>query len=332
MTSKDHIQMSSTMTEVARRAGVSITTVSQVYSGKRPVSDATRQRVLESAWALGYQPHQGKPTVGLLVRPDEALTAFQFGTTSFAEITGSVTLACLNRGFKVFTCQEVDELAQHGPRVDGCIVLHPNFRDEALEELERRGTPTVAFDPDPGSRTFRWWAGFDYPKSFASLVEHLFDAGTRRLAALVGQTDNNYRRSLLWAYTSTVTRRGVRPLLRMIDNRKGQVAAEEACKELLLQSDGPDAVVTSSSVFALGALNAATELGLTVPKDFMVATVLDGPLAEYATPPITGLRMDTTATAAQIVKLLEMRISGDRLPSDPQAFPLNLQVRESSSR
>lgn len=319
-----------TFTEIARLAGVSVTTVSQVYSGKRPVSDETRRKVLKVASGLGYQSGRGRPTVGILLRPREALSGFSFGTTSFANITGAVTLACLNRGFNIFHSQGDDELTENAARLDGCIVLHPNFKDTVLEELNRRGVPTVSFDPDPGRNKFRWWVGTDYPQSFVNILEHMMDNGARRLAVLVGQTDNAYRRSILWAYSGVVTRRGGRPLIRLADNDRGLSAAKDACKELLQNSDRPDGLLTSSSVFAAGALEAAQKLSLRVPEDLMIATVMDGPLAEFARVPVTALRIDTTAVAQQVVELLELRILDKNLPTTMATQVMELLPREST--
>lgn len=321
-----------TLTEIASVAGVSVTTVSQVYSGKRPVSAETRRKVLQAASSLGYQSARGKPTIGILVRPREALSGFSFGTTSFANITGAVTLACLNRGFNIFLAEGGDDLTHHVPRLDGCIVLHPNFKDTLLEDLNRKGTPTVSFDPDPGSERFRWWVGIDYAQSFINLLEHMMDSGAQRPAALVGQTDNAYRRSILWTYSGMVTRRGGRPLIRLADNDRGRPAAEASCMELLQKPDRPDAILTSSSVFAVGALESALRLGLRVPEDLMIATAIDGPLAEFARIPVTALRIDITTVAQQVVGLLELRLGNKNPPTTKAPQVMELIARESTRR
>ncbi|QVQ52267.1 LacI family DNA-binding transcriptional regulator [Spiractinospora alimapuensis] len=321
-----------TLSDVARRAGVSIATASQVYAGKRPVSKETRRRVLEAASAIGFKATRGEPTIGVLIRPPEALSGFAFGTATFANLAGAVAVAGLNRGFAVFTSQGAEDAIAHVPRLDGCVVLSPGYRDATLDALLRKGIPTVAFDPDPAVSAFQWWVGLDYRRSITGLLTHLFDRGARRPAVLVGQTDNAYRRSILWVYSNTLTTRGMAPTIRIADNNEGQLSATDVTTRLLQGRNPPDSVITSSSVFAEGALNAALRLGVDVPGRFMVATVLDGPVAELARPSITALHLDMTTTANRLLDLLTARLRTDQPAQAPVTLPLDLVVRESTRR
>lgn len=321
-----------TLSEVARRAGVSIATASQVYTGNRPVSKETRRKVLEAAAALGFTANRGEPTIGVLIRPSEALSGFAFGTATFSNLAGAVAVACLNRGFAVFTSQRAEDAIAHVPRLDGCVVLYPDFGDEALQELIRKDIPTVAFDPDPAVRSFQWWVGVDYRHSITALLTHLFDQRARRTAVLVGQTDNAYRRSILWLYSNAMTARGMAPTIRVADNHEGQLSATEVSTRLLQGKDPPDAVITSSSVFAEGALDAALRLGVDVPGEFMIATVTDGPVAELSRPSITALRLDTTMAANRLLDLLSRRLNNGRAAGVPGTMTLDLTVRESTHR
>lgn len=327
-----HRDSKATLSEVARRAGVSIATASQVYTGKRPVSKETRKRVLEAAEAVGFKARQGEPTVGIFIRPSEALSGFAFGTATFSNLAGAVAVACLNRGFAVFTSQGAEDATAHVPRLDACIVLYPDYRDETLHALIRKDIPTVSFDPDPAAKRFRWWVGVDYRHSINELFTHLFAQGAQRVAVMVGQTDNAYRRSILWSYSNTVTGRGMAPTVRIADNEEGQLAATEVVSRLLRGKAPPDTLITSSSVFAEGALEAALRLGVDVPGELMVATVTDGPIAELSRPSITGLRLDINAAAGRLLDLLSARLNDDREPQAPAAVTLDLIVRESTRR
>ncbi|MCA1184939.1 MULTISPECIES: LacI family DNA-binding transcriptional regulator [unclassified Saccharopolyspora] len=321
-----------TLSEVARRAGVSVSTASQVYTGRRPVAKATRRKVLEAAAELGFRPGHGVPAVGIVIRPSEAVTGFAFGTATFSNLAGAVAVSCLNRGWSVFTARGAADVLGQVPRLDGCVVLYPDARDEALRALTRRGVPTVSLDPDPGAGTFRWWLGADYRLAVGRLLEHLVAGGARSTAVLVGQTDNAYRRSLLWTYSAAVTRRGQAPVQRVADNSEGPLSATAITADLLARPDPPDAIVTSSSVFAAGALAAAQDLGVDVPGRLMIATATDGPVAELSTPSITGLRIDVTAAANRLVDLLAERMTTDADLPSPDRLPLDLIVRDSTRR
>nr|WP_281260690.1 substrate-binding domain-containing protein [Murinocardiopsis flavida] len=154
----------------------------------------------------------------------------------------------------------------------------------------------------------------------------------RRIAVLVGQTDNAYRRSILWLYSNAMTARGMAPTIRIADNNEGQLSATEVSTRLLQGKDPPDALITSSSVFAEGALDAARWLGVDVPGGFMIATVSDGPIAEQARPSITALRLDTSAAARRLLDLLARRLHNGGAAAAPATMTLDLTVRESTLR
>ena len=316
--------------DVALRAGVSATTASQVFSGKRPVSVDARRRVLEAASELGYRPKGRTGTIGILVRPTEAITSFTAGTTSFSTITGAVTLGLLNAGYTVFVASSLSELTALAARLDGAVVLHPNYEDETLRELESRRIPVVAFDRDPSSSTFEWWVGVNYFASFIKLIQHLQATGADMMGLIVGETDNMYRRSILQAYSTLAVSSGNRQLIRVAANDDGAEGSRVVATRLFEAHPRCNAVLTSSSVFAAGALDAALGMGLAVPGDVRVACVLDGAVAETATVPITSLRIDTTAIASRVVGVLEDRLRDNEPPTAHQTIPLDLVVRRST--
>ncbi|MFG2156633.1 LacI family DNA-binding transcriptional regulator [Streptomyces olivaceus] len=306
--------------DVARRAGVSITTASHSFSNRRPVSPDTKRRVWAAALELGFTRPTAKGSIAVLMRPPEAMSAWSFGTTSFADLAGAISTAALSRGHPVVMARDLEEVRGAVPRLDGCILLWPNRHDDTLRQVVASGTPVVSFDPDPGVSGFRSWVGADYEVSIRELLAHLTRDGRERVAAVVGQTDNAYRRAITACYLEVLSHLGQGPLLRVVDNDTGQRGAERQVAELLRTARPPHAVITSSSVFARGALNAALAAGLSVPGDMAVATVTDGPLAEFAPVPITGLRIDTHTSAARLMNLLEARI-GRRAP-EPEASAL----------
>lgn len=316
--------------EVAALAGVSAATASQVFSGNRPVSARTRQRVLAAASELGYKSKEPSRMIGVLVRPPEAITSFATGTTSFSTITGAVTLSLLHSGYTALVCSSIDELLTNAAILDGAVVLHPNFEDESISELEARNIPVVAFDRDPAKTNYPWWVGVNYYASFIRLIQHIHEAGSRRLALLIGETDNIYRRSILQAYSTLSESSGQRQLIRIVPNDGGATAAQGAAEQLLNSPVGCDAFLTSSSVFAAGALDACLERKLDVPGDIKIASVLDGILAEKAPCPITSMRLDTTLIASQVVDLLRNRLTNVSPPESHQTVVLDLVPRKST--
>jgi DNA-binding LacI/PurR family transcriptional regulator len=301
------------LTDVARAAGVSLTTASHSFSDHRPVAAATRERVFRAAAKLGFQPSGGTALVAILMRPPEVLPGFAFGTSSFAVLAGSIAVACLRRGISTVTSTTVDELLGTVRRPDGCIVVTPNYGDEVLAQLLQMDVPTVSFDPDPGRKSFQWCLAVNYQESAAELIEHMQSRGSRRICAVVGQTNNAYRRAITAAYRDKIRHQADGPIVRVVDNALGQQGALACMRTLLESAHPPDGVITSSSVFACGALSAALAAGLTVPDDFRIGTCTDGPAAEFAPVPISALRIDANTTADRLVGLLLARMEGEKL-------------------
>ncbi|MBK1783917.1 LacI family DNA-binding transcriptional regulator [Prauserella cavernicola] len=330
MDARDSARGAARLADVARRAGVSITTASHSFTGSRPVSATTKERVWQAALEVGFRHSQARRTVAVILRPPEAVPASRFGTTSFSQLIGGASMAAMTRGYSVVNARDVAEIAGSVPRLDGCLLLNPNRRDESLRWLRAESVPVVSYDQDPGDPGFRWWVGADYDRAVADLLLHMIGRSATRIALVAGQTDNMYRRAILATYDSVIRTAGLSSLVRIADNERGQSAAFETVSGLL---DGPhpvEAVVTTSSVFAVGALTAARAAGRAVPDELMIATTTDGPLAELENPSITGLGIDALRTAEVMMDLLERQVAGQQPPETNPLVALNLIHRRST--
>lgn len=317
--------------DVAFAAGVSLTTASHSFSGKRYVAPETKRRVWQAATDLGYLTSAAPKNVVVLLRPPESLRSSGFGTTSFPNLAGAMAVAAMTKGFNVTTARDIDDVAGGIPRLDGCILISPNRNDEVLKKIMASGLPVVSYDPDPGNREFRWWAGAAYEQSTIQLLKHLYDSGARRIGLLVGGTDNMYRRAVVSAYMHFNRVNTSDPLIRVADTERGRPAASEIATKLLRISNPPDAIVATSSIFAAGVLDAAQGASIPIPEGLMIATMTDGPLAEFASVPITGLRIDAHKSAEAILDLLEGRMAGEAAPNDNQRIDLQV-IRRLSTR
>lgn len=317
--------------DVAAAAGVSLTTASHSFSGRRYVAPETKQRIWRAAADLGYLANAPSKTVAILLRPPESLRSSRFGTTSFPNLAGALAVAAMAKGFNVITARDIDDVAGGVPRLDGCILVAPNHNDEVLKKIIASGLPVVSYDPDPGNREFRWWVGAAYEQSTIRLLEHLYDSGARRIALLLGGTDNMYRRAVVSAYMHFMRTSSGDPVLRVADTERGRLSALETTAKLLRISNPPDAIVATSSIFAAGVLDAAENGSVSVPERLMIATMTDGPLAEFASVPITGLRIDAHKSAETILELLERRMKGTEEPNANSRIDLQIIRRLSTS-
>ncbi|WP_086810334.1 LacI family DNA-binding transcriptional regulator, partial [Streptomyces reticuliscabiei] len=176
--------------EIAKRAGVSRSTVSYALSGKRPVSEDTRQKIQRVIDELGYQPNasaralaNGRTnTIGLVFPP-----AGNHYTGMQLDFIGSVVEAAAAYDYDVLLSPsgvDSDRSFQRllgERRVDGAILMEIRLQDDRIDHLTAVDFPSVAI-----GRTARpegsWWVGLDHTALAAACVHHLADLGHRRIA------------------------------------------------------------------------------------------------------------------------------------------------------
>jgi DNA-binding LacI/PurR family transcriptional regulator len=285
--------------EIARRAGVSRSTVSYALSGKRHVAEPTRRRIQAVIDELDYRPNaaaralkEGRTrTLGLVIPPASLrLTDMQLGfVASVVEAAARVDLDVLlspsggdhDRSF---------ERIVSGRRVDGVILMEIRLEDERVTRLRTTGMPfvTIGHTAHPDGT---WWVDLDYATLIARCVHHLADLGHRhiglinRSAELVASGYGPAQRALS-GFTAAFTERGLTGIdLCCADD----AAAGEACVDELRQQH-PDvtAVAIVNEAALPGIQRALDRARLTVPRDLSITGVVARHWAESFRPALTA--------------------------------------------
>ncbi|RWZ67902.1 LacI family transcriptional regulator [Labedella populi] len=189
-----------TIHDVARAAGVSISTVSYALSGKRSIADSTRRRVADAAVSLGYQPHAGARMLAGTRTQIFALTApLRHDTYAPAHMAFvlAVATAARRHDYDILLLTE-DEATKGLSRVassrlvDGVIVLDVSVRDERIALVQNLGVPTVVIGipDDPAGLAC---VDLDFEAATRLAIDGLADRGHRRMA-LLGHPDEIYER------------------------------------------------------------------------------------------------------------------------------------------
>lgn len=332
-----------TVVDVARLAGVSRQTVSNVLNAPERVREATRERVEEAIAQLDYRPHR-------LARNFKAGTTGMLGYRVPAggesinpvldRFLHALTDAARDAGYHVllFTPGEgqgerdiLDELIATRT-VDGFVVSETNYGDERIRYLAGAGVPFVAFgrtDLDVDST----WVDVDGAAGTAAAVAHLVERGHRRIAylgwpegsATGDQRSLGYRRGLEAAGID------VDPALDRRDE-DGVDAGGRALAAWLELPAPPTAVVAASDLLALGVLKAARAADLRVGPDLAVTGFDDTPVARFMSPSLTSVRQPLEAVAATVVRLLVDRIAGRAAHRTNLAIAPELIIRNSTER
>lgn len=314
------------ITDVARHAGVSPSTVSYALSGKRPISEETRRRVEESIRELGYRPHAGaralassRSNVLALVAPLRAgihvPVVMQFAVSV-------VTTARLHDHDVLLLTQEEGE---EGLRrvadtalVDALIVMDVQLHDPRLPLLRSLDRPSVliGFPAEPSGLTC---IDLDFRAAGEACVEHLARLG-HRTVALVGSPPEVYVRRTAFAqrvvqgFTGAADRAGMASSVHPCE--ASPAAARRAAERLLREQPALTGVVVHNEAVLEPLIDAFEQFGLRVPGDLSVTAICPDELAASLRVPVTSVALPSAEVGERAVGLL-MRKLGATPGSEP---------------
>ncbi|MER7011626.1 LacI family DNA-binding transcriptional regulator [Saccharopolyspora sp. NPDC000359] len=329
-----------TIRDVAEQAKVSISTVSHAFSGSRPISQATKDRVFRAAAELGYDANPSARSlrtgrsgiVGLVLRPRFALSGTPDRAETFNRLVGSVATEMLRRKVGLIHVPDLHDPSVSSVPMDGCIVAHPYGADEALAELRHRGLPVVTIEEDPDQPEFTWAVRLDYTTVVTALLDHLRDQGASSTALLTGTEGNAWNRRSQQTYLAWCERHGHAARTELLSEGLGIDDAAAVIRPLLASSERPDAVVVATSDFAALTAEIAADQGLRVPGDLMIAALTDTEHSRSAIPPITAMDLNHELLAEEAVELMLARLAGAQTPAEPVVIAPTLRVRASTQR
>jgi LacI family transcriptional regulator len=290
-----------TMTDVARLAGVSQSSVSLVLNqmmGAR-ISDATRERVLSAAHELGYELPGGRPLARTaLERNVIAYLVDEISTSPHPVVSldgardagweaGFLVAAHVTRSNPELEAATID-IIKRDPAVIG-IVYSTIFTRQVAPPPSLDGIPTVLLNCYTSDRRFHSIIPGEVAGAFTA-TQHLIAQGHRRIGFINGES---------WMDAAADRLKGFRQALATADiafdpslYRNGDwlpLKGYQLARELLGLSKPPTAIFCANDLMALGALEAAGELGLKVPDDVSIMGYDDQELARYTHPPLSTL-------------------------------------------
>jgi DNA-binding LacI/PurR family transcriptional regulator len=335
--------------DVAERAGVSVGSASQAFGRPELVSEEVRKRVLAAAEALGYpgpdpvarRLRTGRAgALGLIFSErlgyqftDPTAPAFLRGVALGMQEAPNGLLLIPDSRYRAEAARTVREAA-----VDGFIIYSAPQNDPRVEAALARRLPVVTVDQPRGAATP--FIGIDDRAAARSAAEHVRELGHRRVAVLSFVTAldpggaleldlsverlEGYREGLGDAWGPALVRT-CRP--------NAPEPAREATLELLRGLDPPTAILAMSDSLAIGALEAAAELGVSLPAELSIVGFDDSPAALHTSPPLTTVAQpheEKGRLAAQWLLEAVEREEGPPSLSRRTILPTQLIVRESS--
>lgn len=304
-----------TITDVARAAGVSISTASRALNGQDRVGEQTRLLIRRIADELQYQPNvrarrlrSGRSHGIALVNALPEPVVSEISELGFMlELAMPIAKECLHRGYTLMLVPPVSDPAQlDALDVDGAVVLDAGGDDPITERLRARGIKVVTLGRAAHADGYldRGNAGSDV------MLSHLAERGARHVGVLLSMEEYSVTSTVL-GYIADGSSAPVRCTVIRARAEDGESAGYRATLELLSADPSIDAVYAPLDAFAAGAVRAAHDLGRAVPGDVMVATNYDGRRATASEPPITALDLDFPELGKEIASLMFDALESD---------------------
>jgi LacI family transcriptional regulator len=330
--------MSVLMRDVARKAGVSITTVSHVLNDTRPVAAKTRARVLRAAAELNYYKNT---SARLLVRGRSDLLGLIISDIEnpfYPELIKSFEQACAAQKMEVLlsATNYDDSQAENAlrrmleSRVQAVAVMTSQFRPELEAQLTERGIPRVLLGSPPAS-AYHSNIAIDYRKGLAEAIRHLHNLGHQRIAIATGPQDQVSARDFLQAAIVELRKLGL-AAYRIIEGDHRPESGARAIVELLEQNrDRPSALICGNDRMAIGALSAANDLGFHVPEDISIVGADDVWVSRYSNPPLTTIRIPRDRLGRLAFEVLAKMLRSKKKSGAEHVLETELVVRRSTA-
>lgn len=331
-----------TQQDIARIANVSQATVSRVLGGDERVESEIRDRVVRVMQEHNYRPdvrarslrNQRTHLIGLVMRREpKDLQGDPFFSLFVSEILGVLASTpyhlCVDLAASATHQDHVYDEMLRTRRVDGLILVESEPRDERVMRLQSDDFPFVLIGNPNDVDLY----SIDNDNVFAGRLatKHLLEQGYRRIAFLAGPEHLTVSRDRLTGYRQVVCEAGSEPTVAYSEFGFG--AARDSALALLSRNDRPDALVVLDDYMAMGAIQAARELRLSIPEQLGLASFNDTALCRLVAGGLTSVSLNIPELVRRACSMLLDIVEGKEKGGPRRTIiPCEIKVRGSSGR
>ncbi len=306
--------MTITITDVARRAGVSMKTVSRVMNNENSVSEKTRQKVKDAARELNYTPNLAARG---LASSKSYLIAMLYDIPSpgyTIDIQKGATRACREHGYHLIVepldvsqpdfMDHIENLLGH-LRVDGVILAPPLCdRPEVVQLLSRRNVSYIPIAPSSHHGDIPV-VKMDDERAAREMTHHIIGLGHKDIGFIKGHPRHSASALRYQGFREAMRSSGLRinPDW-VVEGEFTYRSGAEAGRRILEGAERPTAIFASNDDMAAGVVSIAARLGLSVPEDISVCGFDDTPLASSVWPQLTTIRQPVRDMGFKAAELL----------------------------
>lgn len=321
-----------TITDVARNAGVSLSTVSRVMNGNATVDPALAARVRATAAELGYTASPLARSLVLGRTQTVAVVVPDLANPTFQAILRGVSHAAGQDGYHVLiadSAEQVDEervlAVETRRRTDGVILCAPRIAQDELAPLLSALSPVVVVNR--ARQDAAPVVAADYGSALGELVEHLYALGHRRIVFLAGLARSASYAARMTALEAAQHAHADLEVIHVasgVDFDSGASAVDDVI------AAGPTAVLAFNDLVAMGLMSALADQGVRVPDDISVAGFDDIPFARYTTPPLTTAAVPAAELGERAWRAMHALLVGTE-PESLAVLQAHIAVRGSTA-
>ena len=328
-----------TIRDVARDAGVSVTTVSHILNNTphRPVAEATRRKVLETVERLGYHANLNARRLALESSRLYGLILSEIANPFFADAVRTFEGAVRREGCDLLLAgTEYDpELAEIAARkmienkVQGVTILTSKFDDRLVSALQEQRIPVARLGigaPRPGVRQML----IDSSAALGQALDHLASLGHREIAFIGGPRDVPSAEIIRDQLEAALAGRRLHLGCRLECNYKTD-GGWAAVRSLIGRRPSASAILCGNDLIALGAISALEQMGIDVPSQMSVVGHDDLLIARLARPPLTTIRVSSEEIGRLAFESLTELVRTPDSEGDPIRIPGQLVIRKSTA-
>ena len=329
--------MAHTMREVAKRAGVSLATVSRVLNNTQYISEETRRRVLDAVREFNYYKNVHARRLATGSSDLYGLVISGIANPYFPEIIRGYQAMAWSRGFDVLLCNtEYDPERTRAvmqklreSEVRGVAIVTSSVDKDMAAELTAAGIPLVFCNSDPAGKLIGN-IFIEYEHGVKKAIEHVLELGHRRLAVIAGPPDNRTAVTIKNALESGLAARGLKPVC-VLESDYRVDAGASAVRQILSLPEIPTAIFCGNDLIAMGAMSALEESGVRVPEDVSVIGIDDIFFAYLARPPLTTISVPREQLGMKAFEALDRMLKLKRQKGSNYALETDLVVRKSTA-
>jgi LacI family transcriptional regulator len=334
--------MAVTIKDIARKLGLSITTVSRALGNHLDVNPKTKELIQRTAAEMGYTPNlmaqrlqkRKTDTIGLII----PTFAPRFSDPFFSEFLAGLGNKAAQLGYDLLVSTRapgVNEMpAYHqmvdGHRADGLVVVRTRQYDERIHYLSSIQFPFVAFGRTDGGHDFLY-VDEDGAYGMELVAAHLVEFGHTRIACISSPPELMFTHSRMQGLRTGLESRNIpleENLIRTGDmtERSGY----EQAMSLLHLPTPPTAIVVCNDLMAFGAMSAAQDYGMVVGQDISITGFDNIPMASHSHPPLTTVNQPIYQIGSMVCEMLIKCLKGQVLEQRQIILKPGLIMRHSS--